>query len=87
MHIIMRKQQPIFILTCMVLFVTVCFYLISTAYSKKIEAENPAQPYEFFAETRAYPDKVFDLKAYELAIKGASSQNQTLRTSSLICGK
>jgi photosystem II stability/assembly factor-like uncharacterized protein len=78
----MKKYKSIVVLTSMVLFTTACVYFISTSFSKKVEIENPAQPYEFFAEIRSYPDKVFDLKAYELAIKEASNQNQMLRTSS-----
>ncbi len=45
-------------------------------------AENPSKPIEHFTEVRAWPDKVFDLKAYEemlqsnsLAMKSSSAQS------------
>ncbi len=50
--------------------------LCYSKYSIKSKtAKNPAAPYDFFAETRSYPDKVFDLKAFEQVITQANSQN------------
>ena len=49
---------------------------------KEKEEGNPAAPYDLFAQTRAYPDAVFDVKAFEDVMISASSQNKTTNVSS-----
>jgi photosystem II stability/assembly factor-like uncharacterized protein len=52
-------------------------YVLRHNYEREEEkAENPAAPYDLFAQTRAYPDAVFDVKAFEEVINTAASQNK-----------
>ncbi len=44
------------------------FSSCSKSVSEK-KKENPAEPYERFAAQRAYPDAVFDLKAFETLLQ------------------
>lgn len=66
-----------FILTAVVILIILASigFLVSNKHHEK-ERENPAQPYDYFAETRSYPDKVFDVKAFESVCKEALLQNQ-----------
>lgn len=45
------------------------------------ENEDPSAPYDFFAQTRAYPDAVFDTKAFEDLMMSASAQNRNTAAS------
>lgn len=44
--------------------------------NEKEENENPAAPYEHFAQMRAYPEMAMDIKAYEQVISNAYLQNR-----------
>jgi len=52
-------------------FLTFSFCSKSLSEKKK---ENPAEPFERFAEQRAYPDAVFDLKAFETLLEEEHSK-------------
>lgn len=52
-------------------FLTFSFCSKSLSEKKK---ENPAEPFDRFAEQRAYPDAVFDLKAFETILHEAQSK-------------
>ncbi len=57
-------------------------YVFNNGLKKEKEEGNPAAPYDLFAQTRAYPDAVFDVKAFEDVMISASSQNKTTNVSS-----
>jgi photosystem II stability/assembly factor-like uncharacterized protein len=46
-------------------------------FEKEEGNENPAAPYDFFAQTRSYPDAAFDVKAFEEVMSFASNQNKS----------
>lgn len=51
-------------------------YVIRQNFEKEEEEGNPAAPYDLFAQTRSYPDAVFDIKAFEEVINTSASQNK-----------
>ncbi|MBK6522979.1 MAG: hypothetical protein IPG08_11975 [Sphingobacteriaceae bacterium] len=57
-------------------------YVFNSGFKKEKEEGNPAAPYDLFAQTRAYPDAVFDVKAFEDVMTSASSQNKNSNASS-----
>ncbi len=65
----------------LIAILSACFVL-TNGFEKEKEEGNPATPYDMFAQTRAYPDAVFDVKAFEDVITTASSQNKSSNASS-----
>ena len=71
-------------LVTVILFITI--NSISHHPEKKINSihqvkESPDEPYEEFMLQRTYPNKVFDVKAYQSALNSAVSQNRNKRLS------
>ena len=78
----MPKLKIVFISTAVILTTAFSIYIGKNIFCKESESENPAQPYDFFAETRSYPDNVFDLKAFEAVHNEAFLQMQNSRSQS-----
>ena len=78
----MPKLKILFISTAVILTTAFSIYIGKNIFCKESESQNPAQPYDFFAETRSYPDNVFDLKAFEAVHNEAFLQMQNSRSQS-----
>jgi photosystem II stability/assembly factor-like uncharacterized protein len=79
------KKIKLFAFSSVALFaVFSSFYILKHNFFSDKKVKNPAKPYDFFAESRAYPDNMFDLKAFEAVRSEAMLQNQNFRSASPI---
>ena len=65
---------------CLISALPVALLLKQTHKESKKEVENKEAPYEYFAFMRSYPDKEFDLKAYNAMLDETSKQNYAARS-------
>lgn len=78
----MKKTKLFIISGVALLSILFSFYIIKNNFFVTKKTKNPARPYDFFAESRSYPDNTFDLKAFDAVRKKAFLENQNLRTAS-----
>jgi photosystem II stability/assembly factor-like uncharacterized protein len=76
-------MKKLFLLSSVAVALSVCcaaFAFRDPKEPREEGEENPAAPYEFFAQTRAYPDAALDTKAFEDVMSSASAQNRNAST-------
>lgn len=82
-NLFVMKKIKFILFSCLALILTLLsIYAARNYFFIENKIKNPARPYDFFSETRSYPDKVFDLKAFEEVRKNALIENQNLRSAS-----
>ncbi len=71
-------MKKLFFFSSIAVTLTVCCAAFAFRESREMEeeGEDPSQPYDFFAQTRAYPDAAFDTKAFEDVLSSSSAQNK-----------
>ncbi|HRH10808.1 MAG TPA: hypothetical protein PLU73_04810, partial [Bacteroidia bacterium] len=65
---------------CLISALPIALLLKQAHKESKKEVENMEAPYEYFAFMRSYPDKEFDLKAYNAMLDETSKQNYAARS-------